>query len=85
VREVLEAAHEGRVHKLLLTREAEQEELLGPLYPMGQARLEGAQDLLNAAAVETIRSRGEVYVLDPGQLGSAGPMAAILRYSPARQ
>lgn len=81
VREVLEAAYEGRVHKLLLAKDAESEDLLGPLYPMSQARLEGAQDLLNAAAVETIRSGGEVYVLDPALLGSAGPIAAVLRYS----
>jgi hypothetical protein len=84
VREVLEAAHQGRVHKLLLAKGAEKQDLLGPLYPMGPARIEGAQDLVNAAAVETIRAGGEVHVLDPQQLGGSGPVAAILRHSPAR-
>jgi hypothetical protein len=81
IRAVLEAAREGRVHRLLLAKDAEHEDLLGPLYPVAPERLEGKQDLINAAAVETIRGRGEVYVLDPSQLGEAGPLAAILRYS----
>ncbi len=81
IRGVLEAAREGRVHRLLLAKDAEHEALLGPLYPAAWARLEGLQDLINAAAVETIRGRGEVYILDPRQLAEAGPMAAILRYS----
>jgi len=82
VREVLEAAHEGRVHKLLLERNAEASGLLGPSFPVDSSHLEGEQDLINAAAVETIRRQGEVYLVDPGQLGSC-PVAAILRYSTA--
>ena len=80
IREVLEAAREGRVHKLLLEKDAEHEGLLGPSFPVDSARLEGEQDLINAAAVETIRGRGEVYVLDRGELGGC-PIAALLRYS----
>jgi len=64
---VLEAASEGRVHRLLLAKDAEYEN--------------GEGDLLNAAAAETIRGGGEVYVLDPLQLAGDGPVAAILRYS----
>lgn len=81
VRKVLDAAREGRVHRLLLAKGAEYQDLLGPLYPMTPNCVEGAQDLLNAAAVETIRAGGEVYLLDPLQLAGAGPIAAILRYS----
>jgi hypothetical protein len=81
IHEVLEAAHEGRVHKLLLEKDAEHEGLLGPLFPMDSARLEGGQDLINTVAVETIRRRGEVYMLDPGELGVSSPIAAFLRYS----
>ncbi len=81
IREVSEAAHEGRVHKLLLEKDAEHMDLLGPLFPMDSARLEGEQDLINTAAVETIRRRGEVYMLDPGELGVSSPLAAVLRYS----
>ena len=81
IREVLEAAREGRVHKLLLENNAEHEGLLGPSFPMDSARLEGEQDLINAAAVETIRGHGEVYMLDQGEIGGSGSIAAVLRYS----
>jgi hypothetical protein len=63
-----------------LEKDAEHEGLLGPSFPVDSARLEGEQDLINAAAVETIRGRGEVYVLDRGELGGC-PIAALLRYS----
>lgn len=82
VRPVLESAREGRIHKLLLAQGTEYEGLPGPHFSMADARIEGPQDLLNAAAVEVIRAGGEVHVLDPRQLGSLGPIAAILRYSP---
>ncbi len=81
VRRVLDAALQGRVHRLLIEQDAHEMGLLGPLFPVNESRLEGEQDLINAAAVETIRARGEVDVLDPGTLGEAGPIAAILRYS----
>ncbi len=80
IREVLEAAREGRVHKLLLESAAEHEGLLGPFFPMDSEHIEGEQDLINAAAVETIRRRGEVYTLDRGQ-SHGYPIAALLRYS----
>jgi hypothetical protein len=76
IREVLEAAREGRVHKLLLEKDTEHE----GLFPVDSARLEGEQDLINAAAVETIRGHGEVYMLDRGELGDC-PIAALLRYT----
>jgi len=78
VREVLHAAREGRVHKLLVQKNAEYQGLLGPSFPVDSSRLEGDQDLINAAAVETIRGRGEVCVLDRELSGS--PLAALLRY-----
>ena len=79
VRQVLEAAHEGRVHKLLIGMDAEEQGLLGPSFPVDASRLEGKQDLINAAAVETIRMGGEVFVLDGQPLRAMG-CAAILRY-----
>lgn len=80
VREVLEAAREGRIHKLLLEKNAEQEGLLGPSFPMDSGHVEGEQDLINAAAVETIRGRGEVHLVEEGELDALGRVAAILRY-----
>ena len=81
IREVLEAAREGRVNKLLLEKDAEHEALMGPSFPVDSAHLEGEQDLINAAAVETIRGHGEVYMLDQGEIGGTGSIAAVLRYS----
>ncbi len=81
IREVLEAAREGRVHRLLLANNAEHQGLLGPSFPMDSERLEGEQDLINAAAVETIRAGGEVHMLDQGELDGFGHIAAVLRYS----
>jgi hypothetical protein len=81
VRNVLEAAHEGRVHRLLLEKDARQEGLLGPSFAMDSTCVEGEQDLINAAVVETIRGGGEVYMLDPKKLDDLGPIAAVLRYS----
>jgi hypothetical protein len=80
VRDVLEAAHEGRVQQLLIERNAENPGLLGPLFPVDDARIEGEQDLINAAVVETIRRHGEVLTLAPTQLGAC-PVAALLRFS----
>jgi Bacterial archaeo-eukaryotic release factor family 6 len=81
IREVLEAAREGRVHKLIVENNAEHEGLLGPSFPVDSARLEGDQDLINAATVETIRGHGEVHVLNQGEIGVSSPIAAVLRYS----
>ncbi len=80
VREVLEAAREGRIHKLLFEKDAERQGLLGPSFPMDFAQVEGEQDLINAAAVETIRGHGEVHVVEKGELDAPGGIAAILRY-----
>jgi len=81
IRQALEVAREGRVHKLLLENSAEYEGLLGPSFPLDSARIEGEQDLINAAVVETIRGHGKVYMLDQGELGGSSPIAAVLRYS----
>jgi hypothetical protein len=45
------------------------------------ARLEGEQDLINAAVVETICGHGEVFVLNQGEIGGSSRIAAVLRYS----
>jgi hypothetical protein len=82
VRAVLEAAREGRVHRLFLKSDAAQLGLLGPSFAMEPSLVEGEQDLINAAAVETIRRGGEVYILNGDKL-SDSPLAAVLRYAVA--
>jgi Bacterial archaeo-eukaryotic release factor family 3 len=81
IREILAAAHEGRVYRLLLEKEAEYHGLLGPVFPFEEARLEGEQDLLNTAAVQTTRGRGDVDMFDPQELGGSSPISAVLRYA----
>jgi len=81
IRDVLEAAHEGRVHKLLVENMTTYVGLLGPSFPMDSGCLEGEQDLINAAAVETLRGQGEVHMLNPGEINGSSPIAAVLRYS----
>ena len=81
IREVLAAAHEGRVYRLLLEKEAEHQALLGSSFPIDSARVEGEHDLLNTAAVETIRGGGEAYMVDPQELGDSSPISALLRYA----
>ena len=40
----------------------------------------GLEDLLDRAAVLTIKNQGEVYALQPDQIPGSGPVAAIFRY-----
>lgn len=82
LRRVLAAAHAGHVHMLLIEDDAEEYGLLGPVFPLDDERLEGEHDLINAAAVETIRSGGHVLVVEPDSLGKSR-VGAILRYAAA--
>jgi hypothetical protein len=74
VRPVLKAASEGRVAELILAQEAE--------FAATREALESdsPEDLLNAAAVLTIRNGGEVFTLPAEAMGAEAPVAAILRY-----
>ena len=47
-----------------------------------EMKIEGKQDLLNAAAVETIRGGGDVLRLTASRMGDLAPAVAVLRYSP---
>ena len=74
VRPVLKAASEGRVAKLILAKDAE--------FAATREALESdsPEDLLNAAAVLSIRHGGEVFSLPADAMGAEAPVAAILRY-----
>lgn len=80
IRDVQEAAREGRVHRVLVEDNAKCVGLLGPSFPMDFGCLEGEQGLVNAAVVETIRGYGELYMLDQGEIGGSSPITALLRY-----
>lgn len=80
---VLGAAMDGRVDALFVpagvqrwgrfdgvSRDAE----------LGDTPRDGDEDLLNAAAVYTLRAGGAVYAVDPEEIPGGGEVAAVLRY-----
>jgi hypothetical protein len=77
VRQVLGAAAQGRVHRLCVR---EQTKVIGPMEPELDSAHLGREDLINAAAVETLRTGGEVLVLPQDRMPVTHPLAAILRY-----
>jgi hypothetical protein len=68
--EVLRAAAQGRVHRLCVRAKTE----------LVDATVASAEDLVNAAVAETLRTSGEVFVLPQDRLPADQPLAAILRY-----
>lgn len=81
VTKVLRAASEGRVSELLVARGAKVvghfEEAAGRSPGAIHA---GVEDLLNAAAVETIRHGGRVWTLPSDAMPGGSSVAALLRY-----
>lgn len=83
IQAILRAATEGRVRHLFIT---EGSRLLGNVDQInGTTRMPGevmadCDDLINAAAVDTIRHSGQVWILPPDQMPAAVSMAAVFRY-----
>jgi hypothetical protein len=77
IRAVLPAAAEGRVHQLCLRADAVIE---GEMPSKYDRAFRPAEDLANAAAAETLRSGGEVFVLPPASMPVNEAVAAVLRY-----
>jgi hypothetical protein len=75
--QVFASAMAGRVHCLIgaadLALEATPKFHQPPLLMAGE-------DMINAAAVETIKHGGKVYLLPIVELGGAAPLSAVLRY-----
>ena len=74
---ILKAAAKGRVRCLFVAQEART-----PASP-AQSDADGlypGEDLLNAAAVETLRTGGDVFTIPGDKLPGAVPIAAVLRY-----
>jgi len=83
IAEILRAAHQGRVEFLFVTRGRP---LWGVFDPAsGTARLcseasPETDDLLDVAAVETLRHGGAVFALEPAEMVDTCPAAATFRY-----
>lgn len=82
-RTVVPSAHFGRIDTLFV---ALGQQLWGRFDPEDQqvefddSPTDDSEDLLNLAALDTLRNGGTVYALEPDQLPESGPLAALLRY-----
>ena len=77
------AAHEGRIETLLVSPNIMHWGSFDP--STGQCRMlepyaAGAEELLNLAAIETLRHGGEVFAADLAQAGIHEPAAALFRF-----
>jgi hypothetical protein len=83
VNDIVRAAYEGRVLHLLAARNAP---AMGSFdHPAHRARTRenpkaGDEDLINAAAVQTIVHGGNVHVMPQARVPGNRPMAAVMRY-----
>jgi hypothetical protein len=80
---ILRAAAQGRVHELFLVEGTRQvgdfDAMAGRIRWPGQFHSAG-DDLVNAAAVETLRHHGEICVVPAEQWSHTSSVAAVLRY-----
>jgi hypothetical protein len=74
IRQIVRAAEEGRIAKLFLAAGAEFGATLEAL------ESESPEDLLNAAAVLSIRNGAEMFMLPAETMGPEAPIAALFRY-----
>lgn len=84
VEEILKAAVEGRVWRLFLAADARVRGDFAAMTAGREPLSSGAldEDLLNAAAAETLAHGGEVFPMAANELPFQAPAAALFRYSP---
>ena len=83
VAEIVKAAYDGRVAFLLAGRTTTAYGNFDEAtHRVRQHKrpVNGDEDLVNAAAVQTVLHAGDVYVLDDEQIPGGRPMAAVMRY-----
>jgi hypothetical protein len=80
---ILPAAREGRVDALVFAdgvRVWGDDDPVNQLISIHEDRLPGDADLLNSAAIETLRHGGDVHAVEQEQLPNNAPAAALLRW-----
>ncbi|MEG3867970.1 hypothetical protein QUA46_17870 [Microcoleus sp. MON2_D6] len=83
MKEAVSAAYFGRVDRLFVALGVQQWGSFIPdtnavqVHPDAEL---GDEDLLNAAAIQTILNGGTVYAMPPEQVPDEAPLAAIFRY-----
>jgi hypothetical protein len=80
-REIVKAAHEGRVSHLFLQDEAEYLGSFDEVRQKVKRHEDEPLDLLNEAAIQTIRHGGNVSVLAAGKMPNGVGVCAVLRYA----
>jgi hypothetical protein len=81
LKEIVTAAHDGRVVKLIVSDSLEQAGAMNEsTYEVTGNSNNGEYDLLNKAAVETILHAGQVFVAPNKKMPNGSPLAAIFRY-----
>ncbi|MGG6293352.1 hypothetical protein ACQ4M4_02920 [Leptolyngbya sp. AN02str] len=81
--DVVSAAYYGRVEQLFVAVGEQKWGKFDPATNELQLHADaepGDEDLLNAAAIQTLLNSGTVYALEPGQVPDDAPVAAIFRY-----
>jgi hypothetical protein len=88
IKEVVPAAYYGRVEQLFVAVGVQQWGLFNPtsntIDVHSQPEL-GDEDLLDAAAVQTILNGGTVYAVEPEKVPDKTPLAAVFRYEQYEQ
>jgi len=83
LKQIMQAAHGGRVATLFLARGVQQwgvyREHSGNVH-VHPSQQPGDHDLLDLAAIQTVANGGTVYVVDPDKVPGGEPLAAIFRY-----
>ena len=83
LKQIMQAAHGGRVATLFLARGVQQwgvyREHSGNVH-VHPSQQPGDYDLLDLAAIQTVANGGTVYVVDPDRVPGGEPLAAIFRY-----
>jgi hypothetical protein len=82
-KEIVKAAHEGRVSHLFLQDEAEYLGSFDDVRQKVKRHEDEPLDLLNDAAIQTIRHGGNVSVLTAGKMPNGVGVWAVLRYAAA--
>ncbi len=83
LKEIVKAAYDGRVLHLFVARGASHmgnfDEMTHKVRAHGEEQ-PGDEDLVNAAAVETVKHGGDVFVVARNKVPHGGQMAAVMRY-----
>ena len=83
MKDIVECAYDGRVAYLMVAENARYMGSFDERTRVAQSHpnpLPGDEDLLNAAAIQTILHGGQVFVLPAGKMPDGAPAVAVMRY-----